>query len=51
MFMRPHKFGLTSYREVIESWIGFENMFKPNKPLKLAVLVLLGDFSAKISIN
>ena len=51
MFMRPDKFGLTTCREVLENCIGFQNIFRPNKPLKFAVLSLFGDFPAEIWIK
>ena len=51
MFMIPYKLGVTTCREVTENSIGFWNIFRPNKPLKFAVLVLFGDFSTKIWIK
>ena len=41
------KFGLTICKEVIKDCIGFENIFRPKKLLKLAILALFGDFSAE----
>ena len=51
MFMKPHTLGLTTWRDVIENCIDFQNIFRSNKPLKFVVLALFGDFSAEIWIK
>ena len=50
MFMKSYKFGITTCREVIDSCIGFWNVFR-KKTLKFAVLDLFGNISAEIWIK